>query len=172
MKSENAQAKWYLVAPDGVHRCRSMESGLRAARRHEADARRRHGPQAGADCWVVRRQGDELTCGDGDGGLCCGRTFLTVGCDNAVTRVRTYTEQITIWVHAPGTRKAGQRYAEHHGPGECVSRDVATRIRATRADLETLANLYSDRGIPSNTPWHWQVAESIREALRCGTPSR
>jgi hypothetical protein len=79
----------YLVTPRYVKRIASAQSGLAAARRLDAAAKTAHGNGAGAECHVVAQRGDTLYCGGrGNGGLCVGRRFMTLGCARAIQRVR------------------------------------------------------------------------------------
>jgi len=84
--------QWYLVTPHAIHTSANADEALQLARAIDQAASREYGPDAGADCYAVVRVGDELRCGGGEGGMCCGDRFLTIGCEFAVNRVRDYID--------------------------------------------------------------------------------
>lgn len=51
---------YYCVTPRYVRRCANVGAALKVARIAERVARIDHGPQAGADCYIVRETADGL----------------------------------------------------------------------------------------------------------------
>lgn len=81
-------ATFYLVSPRGITRHQSEPSARRRALALDRQARRVHGPGAGADCWVVVLADGALRCGGGYGGMVLPGGYLDVGCTQALQRVK------------------------------------------------------------------------------------